>query len=259
MSPRVKRELRDRWLALRLSVRGRVHEYPEILQLRRFVAAFDIDCIIDVGANAGQHAQMLRRDVGFKGTILSFEPNPEVFPALERNASRDPHWHAFNIALSNADGTAQFNVMAADQFSSLEIPAEAMDPIFHERNRVDRTVDVECRRLDGLYPQLQAKHGFSCTLLKMDTQGHDRLVCEGAGAALEGMVGVQTELAIRPLYQGGTGYRAMIDLLDSHGFVPSAFFANNKGHFPRLIEMDGLFVSRRVLTNPADYPAVSGA
>ncbi|AUW58706.1 FkbM family methyltransferase [Sphingobium sp. SCG-1] len=247
MSPRVKRELRDRWLALRLSFRGRVHEYPEVLQLRRFVAAFDIDCIIDVGANAGQHATMLRRDVGFSGTILSFEPNPQVFPALEKNASRDPHWHAFNIALSNVDGTAQFNVMAADQFSSLETPADAMDPIFHDRNRVAQTVDVQCRRLDGLYPELKVAHGCSRTLLKMDTQGHDRLVCEGAGAMLDSMVGIQTELAIRPLYQGGTGYRAMIDLLDGHGFVPSAFFANNKGHFPRLVEMDGLFVSRRVL------------
>lgn len=248
MSPRVKRELRDRWLALRLAFRGRVHEYPEILQLRRFVAAFDIDCIIDVGANAGQHATMLRRDAGFKGTILSFEPNPQVFPALERNAAHDPKWHAFNMALSNADGTAQFNVMAADQFSSLEKPAEAMDPIFHDRNRVSQTVDVECRRLDGLYFDLKSKHGFSRTLLKMDTQGHDRLVCDGAGDVLDDMVGIQTELAVRPLYQGGAGYREMIDLLDDRGFVPSAFFANNKGHFPRLVEMDGLFVSRRVLS-----------
>ncbi|MGK2909382.1 MAG: FkbM family methyltransferase [Sphingobium sp.] len=251
MSPRVKRELRDRWLALRLSFRGRVHEYAEVLQLRRFVAAFDIDCIIDVGANAGQHAKMLRRDVGFKGTILSFEPNPQVFLALERNAAGDPRWHVFNVALSNAEGTAQFNVMAADQFSSLETPAEKMDPIFHERNRVDLIVDVQCRRLDSLYPELQAQHGFGSTLLKMDTQGHDALVCEGAGTALESMVGIQTELAVRPLYQGGAGYRAMIDLMDAHGFVPSAFFANNKGHFPRLVEMDGLFVSRRVLDDDA--------
>lgn len=249
MTPRVKRELRDRWLALRLSFQGRVHEYPEVLQLRRFVAAFDIDCIIDVGANAGQHAKMLRRDVGFSGTILSFEPNPLVFPALEKNSARDPRWHAFNVALSNIDGTAQFNVMAADQFSSLEVPAEVMDPIFHERNRVNKTVDVQCRRLDGIYPPLQAQHGFGRTLLKMDTQGHDALVCEGAGAVLAGMVGIQTELSVRPLYQGGAGYRAMIDLLEGHGFVPSAFFANNKGHFPRLVEMDGLFVSRRVLAD----------
>lgn len=251
MSPRVKRELRDRWLALRLSLRGRVHEYPEVLQLRRLVAAFDIDCIIDVGANAGQHATMLRRDVGFKGTILSFEPNPQVFAALERNAARDPHWHAFNVALSNTDGTAQFNVMAADQFSSLETPADRMDPIFLERNKVAQTVDVQCQRLEALYPHLQVKHGFSRTLLKMDTQGHDSIVCEGAGNLLGDMIAIQTELAIQPLYRGGKGYRDMIDLMEAHGFAPSAFFANNKGHFPRLIEMDGLFVNNKTLSAAA--------
>src|SRR3546814_14571588 len=78
----------------------------------------------------------------------------------------------------------------------------------------------------------------------MCTQGHDLSVCEGAGDALRDMAGVQTELGVRPIYEGGTGYRAMIDWLAEHGFVPSAFFANNKGHFPLLVEMDGIFVNR---------------
>ena len=29
--------------------------------------------------------------------------------------------------------------------------------------------------------------------------------------------------------------------------MPSAFFANNKGHFPLLVEMDGIFVNRTLL------------
>lgn len=79
-------------------------------------------------------------------------------------------------------------------------------------------------------------------LLKMDTQGHDAAVCAGAGAVLARMAGVQTELAVRPLYAGATDWRAMIGLLAEAGFAPSAVFANNKGHFPLLVEMDGLFV-----------------
>jgi len=31
------------------------------------------------------------------------------------------------------------------------------------------------------------------------------------------------------------------------GFAPNAFFANNKGHFPLLVEMDGLFVRDSLL------------
>ena len=79
---RYARELAQRWLAVRLAVAGRVDQYPEILSLRRFLSAFAVDCVIDVGANHGQYATMLRRDVGFAGAILSFEPNPETVAVL---------------------------------------------------------------------------------------------------------------------------------------------------------------------------------
>ena len=91
------------------------------------------------------------------------------------------------------------------------------------------------------------QHGFARPFLKMDTQGHDLSVCEGAGDAIGRMLGVQTELGVRPIYEGGAGYRAMIDWLEARDFVPSAFFANNKGHFPLLVEMDGIFVNRTLV------------
>lgn len=241
------RELSDRTLALRLAIAGRVHQYPEVHALRRFLTAFAVDCVFDVGANRGQYATMLRKDAGFRGAILSFEPNPDIFAELQRRAASDRKWHVFNMALSDFDGTASFNIMAADQFSSLKRPSDRQDAIFAERNRVTRTVDMQCRRLEGLLPELVAAHGFTAPFLKMDTQGHDLAVCEGAGAALAQMKGVQTELGVRPIYEGGTAYRAMIDWLGERGFAPSAFFANNKGHFPLLVEMDGIFVNQALL------------
>ena len=249
---RYRNELSQRWLAMKLAVAGRTHQYQEILALRRFIAHFGVDCVIDVGANAGQYAATLRREIGFRGTILSFEPNPPVFASLEKRARSDAKWHCFNIALTDRNGTAAFNIMAADQFSSLNRPESGQDAIFQSRNLVTRTVEVECRRLDNLWPELVARHNGGRVLLKLDTQGHDRIVCEGAGDLLGGFAGVQTELAVRPLYEGGTPYRAMIDHLADAGFRPSAFFANNKGHFPLLVEMDGLFVHERLLADRRD-------
>lgn len=244
---RYRRELGSRWLAIRLALAGRQHQYPEVLALRRFTEHFGVDCVIDVGANAGQYATMLRKDVGFGGVILSFEPNPVVFAVLERKAASDPRWHVHNIALSDADGTASFNIMAADQFSSLNAPATE-DALFQSRTAITRTVEVETRRLETLWPELAAKHGVATPFLKMDTQGHDRSVCDGAGDALALMAGLQTELAVRPLYAGATGYREMIALMEQAGFSPNAVFANNKGHFPLLVEMDGLFVRDSLLS-----------
>ncbi|ATP20133.1 MULTISPECIES: FkbM family methyltransferase [Sphingobium] len=244
---RYVRELSDRALALRLALAGRVHQYPEIQALKRFLSAFAIDCLFDVGANRGQYATMARKDAGFAGTILSFEPNPDVFAELSKAAASDCKWHVFNMALSDFDGTASFNIMAADQFSSLKAPSGAQDAIFADRNKVTKTVEMQCRRLDSLLPELRAAHGFARPFLKMDTQGHDLSVCEGAGSVIADMAGIQTELGVRPIYEGGTGYRAMIDWLEARAFVPSAFFANNKGHFPLLVEMDGIFVNKALL------------
>ena len=154
---RYVRELAHRALAIRLAIAGRVHQYPEIQALRRFLSAFAVDCVFDVGANRGQYAVMLRKDVGFAGTILSFEPNPDIFAELSRRAASDAKWHVFNLALSDFEGTASFNIMAADQFSSLKKPSDEQDAIFADRNRVTRTVEMQCRRIDGLLPELQAK------------------------------------------------------------------------------------------------------
>jgi FkbM family methyltransferase len=239
---RYRRELRDRWLAVRLGFSGRQHQYGEIVALRRFIAHFGIDCVIDVGANAGQYARQLRGDVGFRGAILSFEPNPDVFAKLERAASGDPRWHVYNLALSDTDGQVEFNIMAADQFSSIQRPGANLEPIFASRNKVMRTVHIPCARLDTLLPNLVEAQGARAILLKMDTQGHDASVVAGAGEALRRMIGVQSELAVRPLYEGATDWRTMVATLEKAGFVPNAFFANNKGHFPLLVEMDGLFV-----------------
>ena len=101
---------------------------------------------------------------------------------------------------------------------------------------------MECRRLDGLLDTLLTPNALSRPFLKMDTQGHDRSVCEGAGDRLSDMLGIQSELAVRPQYDGASDYRAMIAYLETHGFVPNAIFANNKGHFPLLVEMDGIFL-----------------
>ena len=244
---RYLRELGDRALALRLAAAGRVHQYPEIQALKRFLSAFAVDCLFDVGANRGQYATTARRDAGYNGQILSFEPNPDVFAELQKQAASDRNWHVFNMALSDFDGVTSFNIMAADQFSSLKKPSDAQDAIFADRNKVTKTVEMQCRRLDTLLPELAAQHGFARPFLKMDTQGHDLAVCEGAGEVLTTMLGIQTELGVRPIYEGGAGYRAMIDWLEARGFVPSAFFANNKGHFPRLVEMDGIFVNRTLV------------
>jgi len=57
----------------------------EEFHLKRVFSRFDVDCVFDIGANAGQYAEMLRRRADYRGEILSYEPNPDVDKTLRRN------------------------------------------------------------------------------------------------------------------------------------------------------------------------------
>ncbi len=245
----IRRALADllgKALGVTIVRKGRLGLLFEAEHLARVFQAFAIDCVFDVGANAGQYARRIRR-LGFAGQIISFEPIPELAAALRPLAARDGRWRVEELALSDADGEAEFNVMAVSQFSSLRAPSQAETTDFAASNRVERTVRVRTARLDGLIDSLRAETGFSRPFLKMDTQGADVAVATGAGARLADFVGLQSELAIKRLYEGQPDYRAAIDLYEAAGFELSALLPNTFGHFPLLMETDCVMVNRRFL------------
>jgi FkbM family methyltransferase len=58
-------------------------------QLRRFLSPGDV--AIDIGAHTGDSAIPMALAVGKTGTVLALEPNPYVFPVLQKNAELNPN------------------------------------------------------------------------------------------------------------------------------------------------------------------------
>ncbi len=77
-----------------------------------------IDCILDVGAHYGEWALFVR-DIGFKGTIFSFEPVSASFRKLEERAAKDVLWHAFPYALGAEDTRASIHLFGGSYMNSL--------------------------------------------------------------------------------------------------------------------------------------------
>src|SRR5271168_2015317 len=63
------------------------------LHLRELLARLDIDCVLDVGANAGQYRDFLRDRVYYDGPIISFEPVSRHVDALRERSRADRNWH----------------------------------------------------------------------------------------------------------------------------------------------------------------------
>jgi FkbM family methyltransferase len=206
--------------------------------LRRFFRHFEIDCVFDVGANAGQYARMLRQRVGYRGQIISYEPIPERVATMRAAAADDPAWVVEELALDASEGHATFNVFAVDEFSSLHALSDLARRQFREHVNLTRRIDVRTNTLANELDKYQARLGFRRPYLKLDTQGHDLSVAAGAGERLRDFVGLQSELAIQRLYDGAPSFEEALEFYRSRGFELSALVPNNLGHFPRLLEID---------------------
>lgn len=176
---------------------------------------------IDVGANVGQYGSELR-NLGFDGEIISFEPMPREFALLTEASNRDDNWTPMQLAVSNFDGDTTFHVTTNSVASSLLSPVKSKisDDI---DTRVAQKIDVTVRRLDGLIlPKLpkQAK-----VFLKVDAQGSEMDVLEGAVSPLERCVAVELEVSVLPLYEGQVSGLALLDYMQQRGWTAVSFNA----------------------------------
>ena len=119
--------------------------------LRNVINRHAIDVVIDVGANDGQFALLLRSE-GFKGTIYSFEPVNSTYEHLRRIAQHDANWKVFNTALGERVGDATINVTASSDLCSLLDPNDFGKTAFpsiavsqQENNAMDAMYDFLAR------------------------------------------------------------------------------------------------------------------
>src|SRR4029079_9735749 len=87
--------------------------------LRVSLRRFEIDLILDVGANTGQFASEIRR-VGYTGKIISFEPLSQAYGALLLSSAADSMWEAYpRCALGDHNGEVEINIAGNSVSSSI--------------------------------------------------------------------------------------------------------------------------------------------
>jgi FkbM family methyltransferase len=204
----------------------------------RLFAAYGIEHVFDVGANAGQYARELRA-LGYAGHVRSFEPLSAAYAQLAAAAATDPLWEVVQVALGERDGQAELHV-AGNSFSS---SLREMLPLHREHAPESAYVGSEVvpvRRLDALV----AEHGWPTAraVLKVDVQGYERQVLEGAGALLERIETVQLELSLVPLYSGEPLFAEMLAWMAAKGFALVALEPGfSEPRSGRLLQVDGIF------------------
>jgi FkbM family methyltransferase len=185
------------------------------IPLARALKANGITAVFDIGANKGQFGSELRRD-GYRGKIISFEPMVAAHAALSRRARDDKFWSVHErCAIGAQDASIIINVSKNSGSSSIfpimaEHTAAAPDSVYIDKETVQQI------RLDSVFRKyLAPQERF---FLKIDTQGYEKEVMQGAAEALELVTGLQMEISFFELYENQPSYKYFLDWAEKSDF-----------------------------------------
>lgn len=217
---------------------GYPRAYAAQASLMGLLRGQDINLVLDIGANEGQFAEDLRAS-GYTGRIFSFEPQASAHERLCKRAEGDAQWTVFDrTAVGAENGKVDINISGNSVSSSIlaMLPSHSET---HPQSKYVGTESVPVRRLDDLYELTPTDR----VLLKMDVQGYERQVLEGALRILRGCRAVLSELSLVPLYEGQSLAKELWDMLTAMGFevwsVEPGIYDPESG---RLLQLDGVFV-----------------
>ena len=210
-------------------------------RLKNLLVANGITLVLDVGANEGSFGRELR-ELGFDGKIVSFEPLADAYRRLAAAAAPDPGWAAVNIGLGERDEERVLNIAANSQSSSFLAMEGAHMEAAPESAYVGQGAAV-IRRLDGMFAERCPAD--TSAFLKIDTQGFEKKVMEGAVGVLDRIPLVQLECSLVPLYRDAELIEDLLAYMRRLGYDPvdqRPTFHHRDNH--HLMQMDVLFLRR---------------
>jgi len=178
-----------------------------------------IKTIIDIGANRGQFARRVFT-IFPQAKIFCFEPVKEAFEDLEKWARSSGHGRvfAFNVALGDKEEEKEMflHLDHTDSSSMLRTTESFEDDLHLIQNQ--QTIKVKQYTLDVAMEKLVKKELEKEVLVKMDVQGYEDLVINGAEKTLLQARACVIEIVNDELYKGQPDFKKIFVLMDNLGF-----------------------------------------
>jgi len=220
--------------------------YPE-LDIRRKIKIlnyYNINKILDVGANRGQYSLELRK-FGFLGNIISFEPLSSAFKQLKINSQNDNKWELHNYALGNEDGNTIINIAGNSVSSSLNKMLDLHIKAAPSSSYVGKE-NISIKKIDSIFNSIYKDNDN--IMLKIDTQGFEINVLKGAEQSLNNILLIQLEMSIIPLYENEILFMDMMKFLKDRNLelisLENGFADPESGE---LLQVDGIFINKSII------------
>lgn len=217
-----------------------VRRFPtrEHRMLIKYLMENNVNDCVDVGANIGQYAKLLR-SIGFKGRIFSMEPQKKAFEQLSKSAVSDTLWEVYDIGLGDTDGKSVINISKNSVSSSILEITKVLVETAPETEYIS-TEEIQINRLDTFIKRMALKNRL---FLKIDAQGFESKILEGATDCFKDIYALQLELSCISLYKGEILFDQMKVFIESKGFylssLESGFIDPQSG---RLLQVEAIFL-----------------
>lgn len=172
--------------------------------------------VLDIGANSGQFG-LDARNAGFNGIIHSFEPLTDRHEILKKVSERYLPWKTHNIAIGAQNGRIEMGIASDRGLSSSILTQNEMFQSSFPDSRVSHYTEVSVMTLDSWIEMNEVNPG-TC-LLKIDVQGFEMQVLQGAERHLKLFPYLLIELSVQSLYEKSSEYYVILEFLKKFGFV----------------------------------------
>lgn len=228
-----------RILKFKLSVLKQLFQ-PSLNHITNSITENGINLVLDVGANVGQFGTDLR-NTGYRGKIISFEPASEPFLHLLKRSQKDTSWSVFNIGLGNRIEEIDLHIASNNGLSS-SVLEPGLHTDFFPGIRFDRTEKIQISTLSNFIKEQNLQ---DCRiLLKIDAQGYESLILEGALEIFDSVVSTYLELSLVELYRGEVGALAILNTLSALGHGLSDIRRGIESKNRKLLQIDVLTTKR---------------
>jgi FkbM family methyltransferase len=210
--------------------------------LHHLFNTYGVNLVLDVGANVGQFAKALRA-AGYAGHIASFEPVSISFSQLQQASQADPHWQAYPFALGKEEATKTIHVPQDTSLASFLNTNAYFNERYTEKGKLRAHENVQVRRLDSVIGEICSGIGNPRIYLKLDTQGCDLEVMQGAVGSLGRIVAMQSEISLAALYEGMPDYLSSLRYYQALGFEITGLYPVSRDRATlRIVELDCVMV-----------------
>lgn len=230
LSKKLRYKIRNALLLCGIDVYPSDHRNSVQAFLQHLFVNKGVTSVWDVGANTGQYAEMLR-NIGFKGSILSFEPIPEAWAVIKEKATGDAGWRIWErLAIASASGSAELMITSDSVSSSLLSPLDT--------NKVIHSINVETATLASV---VEKARPAGVTLLKLDCQGSEYEILESAASKISVFEYVQIEASIYPFYDGEKNVWQITELMSQKGYDVAFVFPGVADSKERMAQIEMFF------------------